>query len=91
MLDEFPGNGSQVSAGAVTTTRLLMLKGCRKNEIMTLPWDHVDLDRAEMRIVDGKTGSRRVHLSPSAEDVLKTLLRVSATPGSFRAPGRART
>ena len=65
MLDELPGNGSQISASAVTTIRLLILRGSRKNEIMTLPWEHVDLDRAEMRIVDGKTGSRRVHLSPS--------------------------
>ena len=80
MLDEIPGNGSQISAGAVTTIRLLILTGSRKNEIMTLPWEHVDLDRAEMRIVDGKTGSRRVHLSPSAVDVLKALPRVSGNP-----------
>ena len=37
VLDEVSGNGSQVSAGAVTTIRLLMLTGCRKTEIMTLP------------------------------------------------------
>ena len=80
VLDEVSGNGSQISAGAVTTIRLLMLTGCRKSEIMTLPWEHVDLDRAEMRIVDGKTGSRTVHLSPSAVAVLKALPRAPGNP-----------
>ena len=80
VLDEVSSNGSQISAGAVTTIRLLMLTGCRKSEIMTLPWEHVDLDRAEMRIVDGKTGSRTVHLSPSAVGVLSALPRVPGNP-----------
>ena len=50
-----------------------MLTGCRKNEIMTLRWKHVDLDRAEIRIVNGKTGDRMVYLSPSAVNVLAAL------------------
>ena len=36
-------------------------------------WEHVDLDKAELRIVDGKTGSRTVHLSPTAVCVLEAL------------------
>ena len=80
VLDEVSGNGSQVSAGAVTTIRLLMLTGCRKTEIMTLRWKHVDLDRAEMRIVNGKTGDRTVHLSPSAVNVLAALPREPDNP-----------
>ena len=80
VLDEVSGNGSQVSAGAVTTIRLLMLTGCRKTEIMSLPWRHVDLDRAEMRIVNGKTGDRTVHLSPSAVAVLAALPREPDNP-----------
>ena len=80
VLDEVSGNGSQVSAGAITTIRLLMLTGCRKSEIMTLRWQHVDLDRAEMRIVNGKTGDRTVHLSPSAVAVLVALPREPGNP-----------
>ena len=80
VLDEASGNGGRISAGAVTTIRLLMLTGCRKTEIMTLRWEHVDLGRAEMRIVDGKTGSRRVHLSQSAVDVLAALPRAPDNP-----------
>ena len=80
VLDEASGNGGRISAGAVTTIRLLMLTGCRKTEIMTLRWEHVDLGRADMRIVDGKTGSRTVHLSSSAVDVLAALPRAPDNP-----------
>ena len=73
VLDEVSGQGSRISAGAIATIRLLMLTGCRRNEILTLRWEHVDLDKAEMRIVDGKTGARTVHLSPSAVRVLEAL------------------
>ena len=73
VLDEVSGKGSRISAGAIATIRLLMLTGCRRNEILTLRWEHVDLDKAEMRIVDGKTGARMVHLSPSAVRVLEAL------------------
>ena len=80
VLDDVSGKGSRISAAAVTTIRLLMLTGCRRNEILTLRWEHVDLDKAEMRIVDGKTGSRTVHLSPSAVGVLAALPRVPGNP-----------
>ncbi len=51
------------------------LAGCRKTGIMTLRWEHVDLDRARFRIFNGKTGSRTAHLSPSAVNVLAALPR----------------
>ena len=54
--------------------------GLPPNEILTLRWEHVDLDKAEMRIVDGKTGARTVHLSPSAVRVLEAL---PPKPGSL--------
>ena len=57
-----------------------MLTGCRKSEIMTLRWQHVDLDQAEVRIVNGKTGDRTVHLSPSAVGVLASLPREPDNP-----------
>ena len=60
--------------------RLLMLTGCRKTEIMTLPWQNVDLDRAEMLILNGKTGDRTVHLPPSAVNVLAALPRAPGNP-----------
>ena len=80
VLDEVSSKGSRVSTGAVATIRLLMLTGCRRNEILTLRWEHVDLDAAEIHLADGKTGARTVHLSPSAVRVLKALPRKPGNP-----------
>ena len=69
-----PGGGHRrrlpLSADATATIRLLMLTGCRQNEILTVRQKYVDLDGADIRILDGKTGDRTVHLSPSAVGVL---------------------
>ena len=46
---------------------------CRLNGILTLRWQHVDLDNGEIRLADAKSGTRTVHLSPSAVRVLKAL------------------
>lgn len=35
---------------------LLILTGCRLNEIMTLKWEHVDLTEKMLRLPDSKTG-----------------------------------
>ena len=80
VLDEVSGKASRVSAGAVATIRLLMLTGCRRNEILTLRWEHVDLDAAEIHLADGKTGARTVHLSPSAVRVFEALPRKPGNP-----------
>ena len=63
----------------------------RVRERFLSPDEHVDLDGAEMRIVDGKTSSRTVHLSPSAFAVLAPCPARPATRGSFRARSRPPT
>ena len=35
---------------AAAAFRLLMLTGCRRNEIVTLKWEHVDLEGGELRL-----------------------------------------
>ena len=80
MLDEVPGRGSRMSAGAVATIHLLMLTGCRRNEILTLRGEHVDLDAAEIHLADGKTGARTFHLSRSVARVLAALPRTPGNP-----------
>ena len=80
VLDEVSREGSRVSPGAVATIRLLMLTGCRRNEILSLRWDRVDFDAAEIRLGDSKTGARTVHLSPSAVRVLAALPRKPGDP-----------
>ena len=69
VLDEVSSKGSRVSAGAVATIRLLMLTRCRRNEILTLRWEHVDLDDSEIHLADGKTGCRTIHLSHLSSDI----------------------
>ena len=65
-------------AAAVAAIRLLMLTGRRKSEILTLRWEEVALDQAEMRLADSKTGARVVSLSEAA---VKLLSGLPHTPG----------
>ena len=65
---------------AITALRLLMLTGCRLNEILTLRWDDVDRTAGEFRLRDGKTGARMVPLTPTAEAVLAEIIRVPDNP-----------
>ena len=88
---EVSGNRGRISSGAVTTIHLLLLTACRRNEILTLLWEHVDLDKAEVRIVDAKTGARTVHLSPSAVHVLNALPRKPDNPWEIPEPSQADT
>ena len=60
----------EISSHAAVAIRLLMLTGCRRNEILRLRWDEVDLERDELRLRDSKTGPRTVPLSPAAARVL---------------------
>ena len=57
--------------------RLLMLTGCRRDEIRTLKWSWVDLDGAFLRLPDSKTGAKVVRLGSSAVEVLRGLPRAS--------------
>ena len=75
--EEKNGGGRMYAAMAI---RLLLLTGCRKNEVLNLRWDHVDLEAREMRLADGKTGPRRVQLSPAAAEVLACIPRVEGNP-----------
>ena len=70
----------KVSVHAAGAIRLLMLTGCRCNEILTLKWEDVDLDASEFRLRDSKTGPRAVSLSAAAVKVLADLPRVPHNP-----------
>ncbi len=85
VLDEAEARG-EASASAVAAIRLLMLTGCRKNEILCLRWEGVALDQNELRLPDAKTGARVVPLSPSAVKLLSGLPREPGNPWVI--PGR---
>ncbi len=67
-------------ASAVAAIRLLLLTGCRKNEILMLRWDDIDRTAGELRLRDTKSGPRRVPLTPVAERVLARIPRVEGNP-----------
>ena len=74
---------------AVAALRLLMLTGCRLNEVLMLRWDDVDRVAGEFRLRYAKTGVRMVPLTPTAKAVLAGIDRVPGNPWIFvgRKPG----
>ena len=74
------------SRHAAAAVRLLVLTGCRRNEIMGLAWDDLDFEAGEMRLADSRAGPRIVPMPPAAAEVLAALPRVSGNPWVF--PGR---
>ena len=74
------GRGGRLGASVAAALRLLMLTGCRRNEILTLRWEEVDLEAAELRLRDSKTGPRVVPLPAAAVSVLAALPRVPGNP-----------
>ena len=79
VLEEAEADGS-VMPSAVAAIRLLVLTGCRKNEIVTLRWDDIDRTAGELRLRDSKTGARRVPLTPAVEAVLAGIARIEGNP-----------
>ena len=74
------------SRHAAAAIRLLVLTGCRRNEILGLRWDDLNFDTGEMRLQDSKTGARMVPLTSTAAKVLKDLPRTPDSPWVF--PGK---
>ena len=67
-------------ASAVAAVRLLLLTGCRRNEILMLRWDDIDRRAGELRLKDSKSGPRRVPLTPAVERVLARIPRAEDNP-----------
>ena len=74
VLSEAERAGTEM-ASSVAAIRLLIFSGCRLSEILTLRWEHVDLERRCLRLPDSKTGAKVVHLNGAAIDVLALLAR----------------
>ncbi len=64
-------------AGAI---RLLLLTGCRLNEILSLQWSHVNFEKACLQLPDSKTGAKTVQLNAPALEVLISLPRLATNP-----------
>lgn len=68
--------------GPYTTAaiRLLMFTGARLNEILTLRWEWVDMERGLVNLPDSKTGQKTIQLSAPALEILAALPRLKGNP-----------
>ena len=53
--------------------RLLIFTGARRNEILKLRWDAVDLEHNLLRLADSKTGPKDIVLNAEAKAILEAL------------------
>ncbi len=65
---------------AINAIRLLILTGCRKSEVLTLKWDHVNFDTGYLELPESKTGQKRVPLGAPALELLASLTRIDGNP-----------
>jgi integrase len=75
--DAVLADGSE-SIYVVAAFKLLMLTGCRRNEIATLKWESVHYTHLDLP--DSKTGRRRIPLPRAAYDILMALPRRDGNP-----------
>ncbi|WP_296000050.1 site-specific integrase [Rugamonas sp.] len=62
---------------AVNALKLLLLTGCRREEILQLKWEDVSLISGTIFLPESKTGSRHVQLNAAAVELLEGIERVS--------------
>jgi len=84
-LDRVDAEGED-SPFVTAALRLLILTGARLNEILTLKWSFVDLQRGLLFLPDSKTGQKTIRLSVAAIEILKALPRMTGNP--YVLPGR---
>jgi integrase len=71
---------------AILAIRLLALTGARRDEILTLRWEHVDPERGVLRLADSKTGAKIIPLGAAAAQLLAAAPRIKDNP--YVCPGR---
>lgn len=85
-------NANKISKTFGDAVRLLLLTGARKTEVLGLRWSEVDFQRKmlvlppERTKAGGKTGERRVILSPPALEILSARKSDEAKPVDFVFP-----
>lgn len=63
--------------------RCLLLTGMRRDELRTLEWRNIDLDRAVIILEDSKVGRRDIPISAPVLQILSTLPRIEGNPHVF--------
>jgi integrase len=68
------------SPWVIAAIRLLAFTGARRNEILTLRWDHVSEEHERLLLPDSKTGPKGIHLNAPALVVLHEIPRLERNP-----------
>ena len=63
--------------------RLLMLTGCRKNEIESLKWSEIDFERGFVQFEKSKTGAKVIPFSKAALNIIREQPLLNSTPYVF--------
>lgn len=71
---------------AIAAIRLLIMTGCRRNEILTLKRSYVDYANKCLRLPDSKTGAKVVHIGAAAVTLFSSLPEVQGNP--YVLPGK---
>ena len=76
---EAEANGSEPPS-ALAAIRLLILTGCRRQEILGLRWEQVDFQRGLLVFEDSKTGRKAIPLGAAVLALLVDLPRLEGNP-----------
>ena len=71
---------SEEPASAIAAIRLLILTGCRRNEVLSLRWEEVDFERSLLLLADSKTGRKAVPVGAPTLALLAELPRLEGNP-----------
>lgn len=65
---------------AMSALQLLRFTGARRNEILGLRWDWVDLENGIINLPDSKTGRKRIVINSAAKKVFEKIPKVAGNP-----------
>jgi integrase len=65
---------------ALYAIRLLLITGCRLNEILTLKWEEIDFANQCFRLSDSKTGKKLIYISSFVMELLKKIPQLQSNP-----------
>ena len=80
------GDGTEHIA-CCACVRMALLTGMRREEVRNLRWEHVDLENAQLRVIEAKAGPRVVFLNQRTVELLSGLSHSSVTEWVFEKDG----
>jgi integrase len=64
---------------AIAGIRLMVMTGCRRQEILSLKKEYIDFEGPKLRLLDSKTGAKEVPLGTGALELLEHLCGLSSS------------